>query len=361
MNKATPWLRGLGRRPGNVCAARAYASLSERLHQELTSRQLPLAFDYLHPQPSHLLDLTLTDLFPKSNPSSETQTTLLKVTRLSQLPPAHHLVYFPPQVTLSQLLPDGTDTLHFPGKPFNRRLWAGGSVRFLPTKQLLLDGSRAVCAERIGDVITKGQPGEEKIIVKIERHIDTVREDETEIDVRKRIWTNGEDTEAHPPVIEARDLVFMRDKSADQLAKDKAAFSHTSRTIKSPGSPEFRYQITPKKALLFRFSALTFNAHLIHLDQAYARDVEGYRNLLVHGPLTLTLLLTALRHNLYGKHLALRSIDYKNLAPVYVDEQLSICGRPKPSRDNIWDVWIENSDGGLAVRSTVHLDCTGES
>ncbi|KAL4950391.1 hypothetical protein BDW69DRAFT_58084 [Aspergillus filifer] len=355
MNKATPRLRGLGSRLGNVCAARGYASFSERLHQELTSRQLPLAFDYLHPQPSHLLDLTLTDLFPKTNPSSATQSTLPTVLRPSQLPLAHHLIYFPPQVTLGQLLPDGTDTLHFPGEPFNRRLWSGGSVRYLGSKQILLDGSRAVCAERISDVITKGQPGEEKIIVKIERHIDTVRESDTEFDVRERIWNNGKNIEAQASIIETRDLVFMRDKTADQLAKDKATFSHASRTIKSPTDPEFRYKMKPNKALLFRFSALTFNAHFIHLDQAYTRDVEGYRNLLVHGPLTLTLLLTALRHHLHGKHLVLRNIEYKNLAAVYVDERLSVCGRPKLNKDNVWDVWIEGSDGGLAVRSTVHF------
>ncbi|MCU1374504.1 MAG: hypothetical protein JWO68_1790, partial [Actinomycetia bacterium] len=37
--------------------------------------------------------------------------------------------------------------------------------------------------------------------------------------------------------------------------------------------------------LLFRFSALTYNAHRIHYDRAYARDVEGYPALVVHGPL----------------------------------------------------------------------------
>lgn len=42
---------------------------------------------------------------------------------------------------------------------------------------------------------------------------------------------------------------------------------------------------------LFRFSALTFNAHRIHYDRDYARDVEGYPGLVVHGPLAATLLM----------------------------------------------------------------------
>jgi 3-methylfumaryl-CoA hydratase len=36
---------------------------------------------------------------------------------------------------------------------------------------------------------------------------------------------------------------------------------------------------------LFRFSALTYNAHRVHYDRNYATRVEGYRGLVVHGPL----------------------------------------------------------------------------
>ncbi|KAL2823972.1 hypothetical protein BDW59DRAFT_147979 [Aspergillus cavernicola] len=355
MKRAQLRLLGPWRQPGRAGASRLNSSFSESLYRALTSRQLPLFFDYLHPQPSHLLNLTLTDLLPRLDPSSRTQTALPSTARPSHLPPGHHLVYFPPQVTLSQLLPDGTDTLHTPGTPFNRRLWAGGKVEFPAARSLLLDGSRAVCIEGIRDVIVKGQPGEEKIIVQIERQIGTVRDEESENDTRKRIWSNNEGERAHTSIIEIRDLVFMRDKTAGQLEQDKAEFCQASRAIKCPTDAEFRYQLKPTKALLFRFSALTFNAHLIHLDKDYTRNVEGYRNLLVHGPLTLTLLLTALRHHLEGKGLAIRDIEYKNLAPVYVEEELTICGKPKPTQDDAWDVWIEGKDGGLAVRGTVHL------
>jgi 3-methylfumaryl-CoA hydratase len=43
---------------------------------------------------------------------------------------------------------------------------------------------------------------------------------------------------------------------------------------------------TPDPVELFRFSAATFNSHRIHYDLPYARDVEGYPGLVVHGPLT---------------------------------------------------------------------------
>ena len=40
--------------------------------------------------------------------------------------------------------------------------------------------------------------------------------------------------------------------------------------------PDFVFEYLPTPTMLFRFSALTFNAHLIHLDKQYANEVEGY-------------------------------------------------------------------------------------
>ncbi|KAL3431557.1 hypothetical protein BDV09DRAFT_176124 [Aspergillus tetrazonus] len=359
MKKATSHFRRSRYWLRYACARRSYTSFPERLHHELTCRQLPLFFDYLQPQPSHLLDLTLKDLFPKLDVFPQSQT-LPTIARPSYLPPAHHLVYFPPQVTLSQLLADGTDILHAPGPPFNRRLWAGGRVRLAVNNKLSLNGVRAVCIEGIRDVIVKGRPGDEKIIVKIERHIGTVQENETEQEIRNRIWSDGEDMKADASIVENRDLVFMRDKTVNQLDEDKAKFSQAPRTIKSPADPIFRYQMKPTRALLFRFSALTFNAHSIHLDRSYTSDVEGYRDLLVHGPLTLTLLLTALRHHLHGRGFSISDITYKNHAPLFVEEDMAICGKPKSTGDGSWDVWIEGKDGGTSVRGTARVGSVGE-
>jgi 3-methylfumaryl-CoA hydratase len=50
-------------------------------------------------------------------------------------------------------------------------------------------------------------------------------------------------------------------------------------------------EVQPDTRLLFRFSALTFNAHRIHYDREYAMREEGYPGLVVHGPLTAMLLL----------------------------------------------------------------------
>lgn len=226
------WALPTGRRLSFV---RPSSSLSDRFHQDLTTRQLPLIYDYLSPQPSHLLNLSLVGYIPEL----ESQTSLGDdggvlplISSPSRMAVGHHLVYFPPQVTLSQLLPDGTDVLHTPGEPFNRRMWAGGRVRFPQQGGPLLDGRRAVCIEGIRDVKVKGLSGEEKIFVSIERRVATVGEQETEEEIRSRVWQAGEEDFGDAEIIEKRDLVFLREKTPEQLENDKASFSKGGRIVK---------------------------------------------------------------------------------------------------------------------------------
>lgn len=193
-----------------------------RLHNDLTTRPLPLAYDYLTPQPSHLLNLSLLDLLPPGNSSTRLETIdneqrrLPSINHPGYMPPGHHLVYFPPQVTLSELLPDGTDILHTPGRPFNRRLWAGGEISFPQSSggSLLLNGQRAVCVERIENVDIKGPESDEKILVTIDRRFTSVNEDEDESKVRAKVANNSAEV-----LVEKRTLVFMRDHHSEKSTK----------------------------------------------------------------------------------------------------------------------------------------------
>ena len=205
-------------------------SFSEQTIRWLKSRQIPFAYDYLHPQPSHLLNLTLLDLFTKAE-SIIPATSLPSIASPSSLAAGHHLVYFPPQVPLSQLLPDGTDILHSPGPPFNRRLWVGGRLSLAPTG-LLLDGSRAVCIESIRDVMVRGREGDEKIFVEIERRFGTVNEAEDEGSIKSRLWREDGADFGQAPIIEIRTLVFMRDKTEEQVRHDKQHFGNRDRAVR---------------------------------------------------------------------------------------------------------------------------------
>lgn len=83
--------------------------------------------------------------------------------------------------------------------------------------------------------------------------------------------------------------------------------------------------INPSESLLFRFSALTFNTHRIHYDAPYAKLIEGYPALVVHGPLTATLLLDLAARNLGPNKLT--SFEFRGMAPAFVGDTLHLVGR----------------------------------
>ena len=83
--------------------------------------------------------------------------------------------------------------------------------------------------------------------------------------------------------------------------------------------------LVPDQTLLFRYSALTFNSHRIHYDLPYARDVERYRGLVVHGPLTATLLLDLAARE-YGDN-ALKTFRFRAISPAICGEKLYLAMR----------------------------------
>ncbi|MEP3758662.1 MAG: MaoC family dehydratase N-terminal domain-containing protein, partial [Marinomonas sp.] len=83
--------------------------------------------------------------------------------------------------------------------------------------------------------------------------------------------------------------------------------------------------ITPDPRLLFRFSALTFNTHRIHYDAPYAGDEERYRGLVVHGPLTASLLLQLVASQLGDN--ALLTFQFRGMSPAIADEPLHLVMR----------------------------------
>jgi 3-methylfumaryl-CoA hydratase len=87
---------------------------------------------------------------------------------------------------------------------------------------------------------------------------------------------------------------------------------------------QFNRSIIPNETLLFRYSALTFNSHRIHYDLPYATDEEGYRGLVVHGPLIASLLLD-LAGREFGQN-ALKAFNFRAQSPAFVNEPLHLVG-----------------------------------
>jgi 3-methylfumaryl-CoA hydratase len=113
-------------------------------------------------------------------------------------------------------------------------------------------------------------------------------------------------------------------------------------------APVWRRTVVPDEVLLFSFSALTANAHRIHYDLPYARDVEGYPGLVVQGPLTCILLLDLIRR--FAPERTLESFEYRALQPLFCGHPIALCGLPEPGGLS-FSVWAENEHGIVAMRA----------
>ncbi|HYQ37087.1 MAG TPA: MaoC family dehydratase [Mycobacterium sp.] len=84
--------------------------------------------------------------------------------------------------------------------------------------------------------------------------------------------------------------------------------------------------VTVDETQMFFFSAATYNGHRIHYDKEWARAVEGYDDVLVHGPLQAALLARAIGDWIGGRG-RLVSFSVQNRAIAYPGELLSFGGQ----------------------------------
>jgi 3-methylfumaryl-CoA hydratase len=85
-----------------------------------------------------------------------------------------------------------------------------------------------------------------------------------------------------------------------------------------------------------RYSSASFNSHRIHYDRAYAVEREYYPGLLVHGPLSASLLI-----NLYQKNnpkCTISAFQCRATAPLYDIFDFYIMGKKTASGADLWAV-----------------------
>lgn len=124
----------------------------------------------------------------------------------------------------------------------------------------------------------------------------------------------------------ASNWIFRPFLSAQPTAPNLDLNLDAPQTVPLPTGPK-TLDLTQTPESLFRFSALTFNGHKIHYNREWCRQVEGHRNLVVHGPLNLICLVDFWRMTVGGKAMedsgaALypRRVKYRNTSPVYVND-----------------------------------------
>lgn len=217
------------------------------------------------------------------------------------LPPFFHQIYFWDSQPRGNLGRDGHPATggFLPDTGLPRRMWAAGRLVFHTP---LLAGIRAEKFSTIETVTRKsGRSGPLAFV--------TVRHD-----IRQRQAL---------AVTEYQDIVYREDKPQ---AAPEAPMAPTDETD--------RFEMTFDSTLLFRYSALTFNGHRIHYDEAYARELEGYDGLVVHGPLLAHLLMQVAAMKL-GK---LSQFSYRATSPLMHHDAATLCWRDG-------DLWVRGPDG----------------
>lgn len=228
------------------------------------------------------------------------------------LPPLWHWLHFLRWPAQQDLGDDGHPRHgHFlPPIPDRQRMFAGGRCE---VTEPLRVGEPAQRISSLGTVTTKhGSTGELLFVT-----------------VRSEYLQRGRTC-----VVEEQDIVYRSGRSAGQ---HPAALD----TSTEPGSDEpWQLPLHPDPTLLFRFSALTANAHRIHYDAPYARSEEGYPGLVVHGPLLVLTMLELVRRNAPDR--PVRSVSYRLRRPAFVGERLLASGTP--------------GDGSSALRIATHRE-----
>ena len=119
----------------------------------------------------------------------------------------------------------------------------------------------------------------------------------------------------------------------------------------APKEASWHEEVRPDTVLLFRYSALTSNGHRIHYDQAYAKNEENYPDLVVHGPLTATL-LQGFAVKCAGK--PLKGFDFRGMAPLFVTSPFVLEGK-QADAEHALGLWARRANGDLAMQASARF------
>jgi len=234
----------------------------------------------------------------------------------SELPPHWFTMFFAEVARQSRIGPDGHPEkgLFLPPIPLPRRMGAGRRVRIMGRLRA------AEPARKIAEVaaITPKQGRTGTMVVLTMRHTieargQTIAVDEFDAVYREAVRP-GEATAATPPVA-------------------------------APGDAAWSDAVPLSEALVFRYGAVTWNAHRIHYDADYARQAEGYPHTVQNGGLTMQLMLdAALKRG--GDNLT--GFTARLARPLWVGETATLSGREIGSGK--MSCWAANAKGELCAQ-----------
>lgn len=168
------------------------------------------------------------------------------------------------------------------------RMWAGGRLEFVQPLRIGVPGRRR---STVSNVVEKtGRTGKLLFV--------TIQHEYSQ--------------EGALCLSEEQDLVY-REPTPPKLIGDQAA-----------PEPQWSETVMPDPVMLFRYSAVTFNSHRIHYDEAYVTQHEGYPGLVVHGPLIATLMCRACVRA--HPRRVVESLSYRGLRPLIASRAFQVSG-----------------------------------
>jgi 3-methylfumaryl-CoA hydratase len=237
------------------------------------------------------------------------------------VPPLGHWLYFLPDARQSIIGADGhprrDEHSLLPPVPLPRRMWAGSRIEYLSPVAVGAALTRVTTIDAIKP--KRGASGDLLFV--------TLRHD---------IAADGV-----AAIREEQDIVFRAPAGA-------SAPSPVAVAPAIPDSSDATRSVVPDPVMLFRYSALTFNAHRIHYDRDYARDVEGYAGLVVHGPLIATLLMDHFLR--VGPGAAPRHFRFRAEAPLIDGAPFDLCLAHEGAGARLW---ARDAAGRATMRADV--------
>ncbi|WP_157015620.1 FAS1-like dehydratase domain-containing protein [Mesorhizobium xinjiangense] len=228
------------------------------------------------------------------------------------LPATWHWAYFNPGIAQADIGPDGHERLglFLPPAPFHRRMWAAGDITVHRPLRLGMPAQRVSTIDSVE--FKTGRSG-----------------DLCFVKVRHEVTQDG------VTCLSEIQTVVYRDRGLPE------------RALRAPGDPVPRGYFVHSDMQLFFYSAVTHNGHRIHWDREFCRDVEGYPDLVVHGPLMATHLCDGMLEEMRACRFSFRAT-----APVFVTTPIQLAmGKPGERRDGR----IERADGHVSMEATLEL------
>jgi len=112
--------------------------------------------------------------------------------------------------------------------------------------------------------------------------------------------------------------------------------------VKAPTDQSWADTVLMSETLNFRYSAITWNAHRIHYDSIYTREIEGYPHTVQNGGLTMHLMIDAALKRAPGE---LRGLTARLTSPLFVGDSVKICGYG--AKDGKMRVFLADKNGTL--------------